>query len=96
MGEWAEDRGDDEEDEDNDGYEVGENDDWPAAASEGAVGDPDSDEGVRGCEGVSDGRVFVDLCDGVDRRVALFVVCFEPEDERGEWLEAKRLHCCVG
>ena len=96
MGERAEDRGDDEEDEDDDGHEVGEDDDWPAPAPEGAIGDPDREEGVHGCEGVSDGGVFVDLSNGVDGRVALFVVCFEPEDEGGEWLAAKRLHCCGG
>lgn len=96
MGEWAEDRGDDEKDEDDDGYKVEEDDDWPAAASEGPVGDPDGEERVRGCEGVSKGGIFVDLCDGVDGGVALFVVRFEPEDEGGEWLAAKRLHCCGG
>lgn len=94
MGERAVDRGDNEEDEDDNGHEIGEDDNWPTAASKGAIGDPDGEERVRGCESVSDGGVFVDLCNGVDKGVALFVVCFEPEDEGGKWLTAKRLHCC--
>lgn len=38
-----------------------------------------------------EGKTY-DLRNGVHGRLALFVVCFEPEDERGERLCPERLH----
>ena len=45
--------------EDHDGDEVPEDYCWPATAAEGAVGDPDCEEGVHRCEGVAERGVFV-------------------------------------
>lgn len=38
--------------------------------------------------------ITYDLRDGVDRRLPLLVVCFEPEDERRCGLAAEWLHGC--
>lgn len=42
-------------------------------------------------EGVSDGRVLVDLRNGVDKGLSDLVVSLEPEDERGRGLCGPRL-----